>query len=1089
MTEINIGELLLKSDTSTHSSQLDELHRMLQEKILPVLPYRYTQIFTFEETEDTISKPPGSREQLLRALMKKDKKSMEPASLYTELSDLQTLVECLHQSVKTSQLLSVNDAGYEATHFGTSGQLNPHAPVLATWLEFGKEIFGIWILYFANEQNIISPVPSNWKELVRQITQVANQSIQKRNQLSATQAALGNRMYRSGIARSENESELLFKLHAEASSLVRHDGIDIILINQQEQDYFNLAHGLNTLPGDQVNVFGFAARCYPCRNSFVEEMMNKLEREDSPFIDSYHQRRLSLADPRFAEMIDKSYEEGLISPIRSGNNNLGLLMIHSAQSGKFQEIHFEIIRLLSEQASIAITHILAKQKLVKSEQEKSILLRISEDIANVRFSNDLLKVIIDRIKPLYGFYDCGILVVEEAEDYYYDLTVIDPSIDQSEVNYNLHKEGFYQGATTIAYRGSAVESIIQRLQSTGEPVAFSFAQDLEQFTDAPLLKTLRQHGYRKSLVGHLKTGGSSIGFFSINYPYDRKFAIEEINLFKNLVNQISTAVTNIISTREILKRDQEKSTLLNIIEETASARNGLELLSMIRKKVQKLIPFYDTGIIIVEPGGQYHYHMAASYPGWDKPGNKTQPTPSEMAKVTHPGSYVEFAMEQMNRNKQPIIENYEERFRQYNHPYFPIMELMGYKESMATLLKTGGKTIGSLWLNSLHHHHFKRNQFPLFQALADQLAVAVANILVNDQLESMVEEMRTEKKKVEKLNNILEAQNTYLIEEAEQHYNYGDIIGKSHSLKKCLNKLTLVTHTDTTVLVLGETGTGKELIARALHNNSDRKNKLMVKINCAALPPQLVESELFGHEKGAFTGAIERRIGKFELAHGSTIFLDEIGELSLDLQAKLLRVLQEKEIERLGGNRSIKVDARVVVATNRDLEKEVAAGRFRQDLFYRLSVFPIHLPPLRERTEDIPLLAKHFLQKFAKKTGRQLSGFSREAMHSLIQYPWPGNVRELEHLVERQVILSQSSNITDVQLPKIMLESKQEDDINLVTRTLEEQERQYILKVLKQCNGKISGIGGAAQTLGIPYSTLQSKMKKLGIRKEHRIKM
>lgn len=314
-------------------------------------------------------------------------------------------------------------------------------------------------------------------------------------------------------------------------------------------------------------------------------------------------------------------------------------------------------------------------------------------------------------------------------------------------------------------------------------------------------------------------------------------------------------------------------------------------------------------------------------------------------------------------------------------------------------------------------------------------------------------------------------------------YNFEGIIGQSKPLKEMLEHIVLVSRTDTTVLLLGETGTGKELIARAIHTLSPRKTKPLIRLNCAALPAQLVESELFGHEKGAYTGATEKRIGKFEVAEGGTLFLDEIGELPLESQVKLLRVLQEKEIERLGSNKVIKINVRIIAATNRDLEQEVAAGRFRSDLYFRLNVFPVYVPPLRERKEDIPLLASHFLQTMAKKLDKEISGISKKALQQLMAYDWPGNIRELEHVIERNAILCKGNEIQELNLPASKLTKPAAPGFTL--QTWEEHEKEYILFVLMQCNGRVSGAKGAAQILNIPPTTLESKMKKLGIKKQH----
>ena len=293
--------------------------------------------------------------------------------------------------------------------------------------------------------------------------------------------------------------------------------------------------------------------------------------------------------------------------------------------------------------------------------------------------------------------------------------------------------------------------------------------------------------------------------------------------------------------------------------------------------------------------------------------------------------------------------------------------------------------------------------------------------------------------------------------------------------------------TETTVLILGENGTGKERLADLIHHLSPRKNKPFIKVNCAALPTALIESELFGHEKGSFTGATERRIGKFEQAEGGTIFLDEIGEMSLDLQVKLLRVLQEKEIDRIGGKSTVRVNIRIVAATNKDLEKEVSEGRFRIDLFYRLHVFPLISPPLRDRKEDIPLLTKYFISLYSSKVAKSITGVSEELLAEMMSYSWPGNVRELEHFVERSVLLSQGNTLQWIPLPKFApKQSSAPATGNQNLKTMEENERDYILLVLEKCGGKVSGPGGAAECLNLPVSTLNSRMKKLGIGLEKR---
>ena len=329
---------------------------------------------------------------------------------------------------------------------------------------------------------------------------------------------------------------------------------------------------------------------------------------------------------------------------------------------------------------------------------------------------------------------------------------------------------------------------------------------------------------------------------------------------------------------------------------------------------------------------------------------------------------------------------------------------------------------------------------------------------------------------IKELKEKLEVERAYLQEEIKLVYNYENIIGQSDGLNYVLYKVEQIAPSDTIVLVLGETGTGKELVARAIHGLSPRKDRVLVKVNCATLPSNLIESELFGHEKGAFTGAYARQLGRFEVANGATLFLDEIGELPLELQAKLLRVIQDGEFERLGSSGTIKVDVRVIAATNRNLEEEIRKGRFREDLWYRLSIFPITVPPLRERMEDIALLVDFFVDKISKRLGKSIANIPKSVMNSLQDYQWPGNVRELENVLERAVINSSG--------PKLRLvDELKKPHKNLTTTqiTLEEVEREHIVRVLEQTNWKVSGKNGAAEILGLNRSTLRARIRKLGI--------
>ncbi|UHG94409.1 sigma 54-interacting transcriptional regulator [Spirosoma oryzicola] len=395
---------------------------------------------------------------------------------------------------------------------------------------------------------------------------------------------------------------------------------------------------------------------------------------------------------------------------------------------------------------------------------------------------------------------------------------------------------------------------------------------------------------------------------------------------------------------------------------------------------------------------------------------------------------------------------------------------LGLQSFIYVPISNGEQPVASLILASKAHYAFTYKDLYTLQDISQHMSLALENVLAFERIRMLSERLEQEK--------------TYLVEEIKTSHNFGEIIGHSPTMQVVFTNISQVAPTDATVLILGETGTGKELVARAVHNLSSRKKRDIIKINCAALPAQLIESELFGHERGSFTGATEKRIGKFELASGGTLFLDEIGELPLELQAKILRAIQEKEIERIGGRGPIRIDARIIAATNRNLQQEVAEGRFRSDLYYRLNVFPIVVPPLRNRTDDIQPLALHFLRRISKKLGKPLTGIANDTLHQLLTYSWPGNIRELEHVLERAAILARSA-ILELAEP---LQSALQTDLSMGTsprvehvQPIDETMREAILAALTKAGGRIRGRGGAAELLNLKPTTLEARMKKLRI--------
>lgn len=394
----------------------------------------------------------------------------------------------------------------------------------------------------------------------------------------------------------------------------------------------------------------------------------------------------------------------------------------------------------------------------------------------------------------------------------------------------------------------------------------------------------------------------------------------------------------------------------------------------------------------------------------------------------------------------------------------------GIRSACCVPLATAHGVLGTLNLAAYADDAFSPEQFPLLTRVAGQIAIALRNAFSYE--------------RIEELNSQLSREKLYLEDEIRSEFQFDEIIGRSRALARVLREIQTVAPTDSTVLISGETGSGKELVARAIHQLGTRRERAFVKLNCAAIPTGLLESELFGHEKGAFTGAINTRIGRFELANQGTVFLDEVGEIPLELQPKLLRVLQEREFERLGSSRTLRTDARLIAATNRDLAALSAEHKFRQDLFYRLNVFPITVPPLRDRREDIPMLVRHFAQAFARRMKKTVETIPTETMEALTQYDWPGNIRELQNLIERAIILTTGQSL-DVPLAALSARSTASPHTEGLD-TLEQADRRHIVAALERSNWVIAGPNGAAARLGVKRSTLQFRMRKLGISKPQR---
>jgi formate hydrogenlyase transcriptional activator len=498
---------------------------------------------------------------------------------------------------------------------------------------------------------------------------------------------------------------------------------------------------------------------------------------------------------------------------------------------------------------------------------------------------------------------------------------------------------------------------------------------------------------------------------------------------------------------------QQYQVLLSITDAIVAHRDLRALFHDLATRLRQVVPFDGLGLVRHDAKNNLlhreileHAEPLAAEP------------PAMFAVADDPGG-------QVLESQRPLVLSNLEQAKAWPR-YVERIAPLGVTSVCILPLTTARQRLGTLVFASKQEGAYDAVDLHFLRLVAQQVAVAFENALAFECIQTLKEKLEKEK--------------VYLEEELRTAHNFEEIIGESAALRRVLKEVETVAPMNSTVLVIGETGTGKELIARALHHLSPQRDSTFVKLNCAAIPSGLLESELFGHEKGAFTGAIMQRIGRFELAHRGTLFLDEVGDIPAELQPKLLRVLQEQEFERLGSTQTVRVQVRLIAATNRDLPRMVQEGQFRSDLFYRLNVFPIALPPLRERPDDIPRLVRHLTQRFARRMGRQIETIPTDVMEGLVHYSWPGNIRELENVIERAVILSPGRELHvptgDVKAVPASVLASSDGDV-----TLADAERQHILRVLREANGVLGGPHGAASRLGMKRTTLQSKMKKLGI--------
>jgi formate hydrogenlyase transcriptional activator len=572
-----------------------------------------------------------------------------------------------------------------------------------------------------------------------------------------------------------------------------------------------------------------------------------------------------------------------------------------------------------------------------------------------------------------------------------------------------------------------------------------------------LVQTLRENGVKSACSLPLTTAQRRLGVMSFGRSTPHEHTEGEIAFLQQVARQVAVAVDNALNferaqayQRQLAQERDRLRVLLEVNNAVVSKLDLHGLLNAISASLRRVIHHEYTSLAVFEPATNKMRMLALDFP-------EGKGLIREEMRMPLEGSIAGKAF----RSRQPIVLD-RDAMEEFDSPTSRLLRDEGVRSVVSMPLITHERVLGTLTLASLRDAAFQQRDVDLLVQVEGQVAIAVENALAFEE--------------IAQLKNKLAQEKLYLEDEIRSEMNFDEIVGDSPAVRAVLKQMETVAATDSTVLIQGETGTGKELIARAIHNRSPRREHTFVKVNCAAIPTGLLESELFGHERGAFTGALSRRIGRFELAHGGTIFLDEVGDIPLELQPKLLRVLQEQEFERLGSTQTIKVDVRLVAATNRDLDAMVADRTFRNDLYYRLRVFPLLVPPLRERPEDIPTLVRYFVQKHARRMNRAVETIPAETLEALVRYPWPGNIRELENLIERAVIVSPGPVL---RVPLGELKSPTEAPGEQLT--LRAAEREHILRALEATNWVLSGPRGAAVRLGMKRTTLQSKMRKLGV--------
>jgi len=756
-------------------------------------------------------------------------------------------------------------------------------------------------------------------------------------------------------------------------------------------------------------------------------------------------------DERMKQAVQLGIKSGCVVPLICHGNVLGTLAIASFREAAFGEDDAEFLNQIGSQVAIAVQNVIhfeqlrsAERKIAEERDRSQLLLEVNNAVISHLNLNDLLTAISGRLNGILP-HDSTFIALREPDGIHFQT--------KAQFLGKLQNLKFREGLL-VPKEGTPEERVVQ----TGKPVLVSSASELEKFP-SPWVRHALDAGIRSGCSVPLMFRGNILGVLGITSMQEGAFKREDVALLEQCATQIAIAVENAVNFEEARKaertaqKERDRSQLLLELNNALVSHLDLhQLVKKISSSLQQVLQHDFVGLALYDAeNGKVVARARDSDSDTIVP---FDPQGTTSGAAYEMGTPVYLPRPDRELFPSPVTAEFYDR---------------GMKTFYSVPVSMNDRKLGVLTLASAREDALSKSDQELVQQIANQVALAAANALAVRDLEE--------------LKNKLAQEKLYLEDEIRTEFNFDEIIGQSSALRHVLQMVETVASSDSTVLLLGETGTGKELIARAVHDHSRRKNRTFVKLNCAAIPTGLLESELFGHERGAFTGAIAQKIGRLELADQGTLFLDEVGDIPVEIQPKLLRALQEREFERLGSTHTKRVNVRLVAATNRNLEKMIADRQFRSDLYYRLNVFPIRIPPLRERPDDIPLLVRYFSQKFARQMQKNIETIPADTMTRLQSWHWPGNVRELENFIERAVILTSGPAL---QVPvNEMASSSSIQGLSEAPSTLAGTERDYIIKILRETRGVLAGPNGAAVRLGVKRTTLQYKMKKLGIMREH----